>query len=132
MRYYSIDDSKSPIIIIQIHPVDPTPKEFDEYVEKMKALASAENGIVLIHNVTEGKFLTSEQRIKIGSLYKIPNLSKALLGHAFVNSALLPMTILKGIFLVSKPPVDHIVVKTEAEAINWAQGLLDRKATVKR
>ena len=37
----------------------------------------------------------------------------------FVNNSVVMSMILKGVLLISKPPVDYIVVRTIDEALTW-------------
>lgn len=128
MKYCSIDKTTPNIVFIRINPIEPTPSQFDEYIREMKQLIVDTQRAVLIHNVSKGKFLSSEQRIKIGNLYKeqLQEFKSKIVGHAFVNSSFIQMTILKGIFLVNRPPVDYLVVGSEPEAIEWAQRILGK------
>jgi hypothetical protein len=126
-RYSHFDCTQFPIVVVRIQPITPTEAEFDEYVEIGTDVMRKLAGGVIIHNVTEGKFLTSRQRIAIGNLYKDEReMISKLKGMGYVNSAFIPMTMLKGIFLINKPPVDYTVVSTEAEAIVWAKSKLSK------
>lgn len=121
MKYADIEKREG-LILVRINAIDPTEAQFDEYIAStLEAVKEIKNG-VLLHNISKGKFLTSEQRIKIGSLYReYGDVFRAnLAGMAFVNNAFIPMTILKGVFLVNKPPVAYCVVSSEDEALAWA------------
>jgi hypothetical protein len=120
--YAEYDSSLHPVVIARIKPIEPTPQEFDQYIQAAKEVIRNLAGGVMVFNVSDGKFLSSEQRIKLGKLFKDER--EALLrlkGMAYVNAAIIPMTMLKAIFLVNKPPVDYTVVSTEADAISWAK-----------
>lgn len=131
MKYCSIDKTLPNIVIIRINPIEPTPAVFDEYILEMKKLIKDSQQAVLVHNVSQGKFLTSEQRIKIGNLYKEQHteFKSKIIGHAFVNSSFIQMTILKGIFLVNRPPVDYVVVSSEQEAVEWARRVIEKSSS---
>ncbi len=123
MKYHTIDNSRFPIVIIRINPISPTDQQFDEYFNEVTQLITQMKKGVIIHILSEAKFLSADKRIKIGNLYKDHGkmLQQNLAGMGYVNSAIIPMTILKGIFLVNKPPVPYTVVSTLDEALKWAE-----------
>lgn len=123
MKYHSIDRSRLPIAIVQINPIDPSDEEFDLYFQELSQLISEMKKGVLIHILSDAKFLPSDKRIKIGNVLKDPTgeMKKNLAGMAYVNSAFIPATILKGIFLVNPPPVPYSIVSSLEEALKWAR-----------
>ncbi|NBW34411.1 MAG: hypothetical protein EBR30_05210 [Cytophagia bacterium] len=122
MKYHSIDRSKFPIVIVKINPIDPNDEQFDEYIKEVTQVMLEMEGGILIHILTESKFLPTEKRVKIGNLFKdnADLFKNSLAGLGYVNSAFIPLTILKGIFLVNKPPVPYTVVSTLEDALKWA------------
>lgn len=122
MKYAEIDYSRDPIVMATISPIEPTDAQFDEYLASLDALLGKMKYGVLIIQISQGKFLTSEKRIQLGNWGKRNTalIKQRMAGLCYINSAFLPATILKGILLVNTPPVPYTVVKTEAEAFAWA------------
>jgi hypothetical protein len=122
MKYADIDYSKDPIVIVRINPMEPTDQQFDEYLSSLDAVLGRMKRGALIIQISQGKFLPSEKRIKLGNWSKIntQSIKEKMVGLCYINSAFLPATILKGILLVNTPPVPYTVVKTEEEAFAWA------------
>jgi hypothetical protein len=123
MKYADLDFSHNPIVIVRVNPIDPSEQQFEEYLQELtKVVKEMKNG-VLIFQVSNGKFLSSEKRIKIGNWIKTHTdvMKKNMYGVCYVNTSFIAMTILKGIFLVNKPPIPSVVLPSESEGIAWAK-----------
>lgn len=122
VNYAEVDTTLSPIIILRIAPIEPTDEQFEGYFTALNEVMESTRKGVLILQISKAKFLSAERRIRIGTWLKENDkrLRESFVGFCYVNSAFIPMTILKGILLVNPPPVPHAVVGTEVEAINWA------------
>jgi hypothetical protein len=123
MKYADLDFSHNPIVIVRVNPIDPTEQQFEEYLEELTKVAYEMKNGVLIFQISNGKFLPSEKRIKIGNWLKTHTeiIKKNMHGLCYVNNSFIPMTILKGILLVNKPPVPYAVLSSENEALAWAK-----------
>lgn len=123
MKYADLDFSQNPIVIVRINPIDPTEQQFEEYLEELTKVAKEMKNGVLIFQISNGKFLPSEKRIKIGNWIKTHTeiMKKNMYGICYVNTSFIPMTILKGILLVNKPPISYAVLGSESEGIAWAK-----------
>jgi hypothetical protein len=120
-RFATTDYSKKPIVIVTLEGFEPTREEFNEHLSDLTSIVSMP-GSVLILDISRSKFLASEHRIAAGNWLKNEkeNFKKNVKGMAFVNNSLIMSAILKGVFLISKPPVDHIVSSSVDDAIAWA------------
>lgn len=121
MKYFVSDSSNDPIIITRITSVDPTEVLFDEYLSYMRSLLQKEKPFIDIHVLSEGKFLGSQYRIKLGQFVKneeqlIKKYKKAFI---VVNSSIIMATMLKGIHLIQPPPVPNTVVGSLDDAYAW-------------
>lgn len=123
MNYVDIDYTNDPIVILTVKPIEPTDQQFDEYLASLDVVLGKMNYGVLIIQISQGKFLSSEKRIKLGNWSKrnATIMKQCMAGLCYINSAFLPATILKGILLVNTPPIPYTVVKTENEALTWAK-----------
>ncbi|MCZ8215885.1 MAG: hypothetical protein O9262_06570 [Cyclobacteriaceae bacterium] len=123
MKYADLDFSHHPHVIVRVNPIDPTEQQFEAYLEELTKVAHTMKNGVLIFEISQAKFLPSEKRIKIGNWLKThaETVKKNMYGLCYVNNAFIPMTILKGILLVNKPPVPYTVVSSASEALAWAK-----------
>ncbi|NBP71352.1 MAG: hypothetical protein EBR30_20815 [Cytophagia bacterium] len=123
MKYADLDFSHQPHVIVRVNPIDPTEQQFENYLEELNKVAHEMKNGVLIFEISKAKFLSSEKRIKIGNWLKTHDaiVKKNICGFCYVNTAFIPMTILKGILMVNKPPVPYTVLSSEKEAMAWAK-----------
>jgi hypothetical protein len=123
MKYAELDFSHHPIVIVRVNSIEPSDQQFEEYLQELtKVVKEIKNG-VLIFQLSNGKFLASEKRIKIGNWIKehAEIMKQNMYGVCYVNTSFIAMTILKGIFLVNKPPIPSVVLASESEGIAWAK-----------
>ena len=122
MKYFEIDKTHFPVILIRINPIEMSLKDQQEYLEKVYELVEQFPGLVLITDISKGKPLSSEVRIYQGNWNKKHEafLKQRLNGLVFVNESIIMTIVLKGIFLVQKPPVTHTVVTNLEDALQWA------------
>lgn len=123
MKYADLDFSHHPHVIVRVNSIDPNDQQFEDYLEELTKVAHTMKKGVLIFEISQAKFLSSEKRIKIGNWLKThaETVKKNMYGLCYVNNAFIPMTILKGILLVNKPPVPYTVVSSASEALAWAK-----------
>lgn len=116
------------IVVNKINPIHVTDEEFANYLsECSKKISEIEQPSVLIHDVSQSKLLTAEQRIQVGNYFKSNRklLQEKLIGLAYVIPSPLLQFVLNGIFLVGTPPVNHTVENRLSHAIAWAERELE-------
>ncbi len=120
-RYYSLTNLTPSIIQFKINNIDPSPAEFDEYIKIHSSLLFNSQRIAVIYDISAGKFLTSEQRIKLGKMVNqnSESMKKYVACVAYVNTSVMAGIILKGILLVSPMPVPSKVFTNADEAFAW-------------
>lgn len=123
MKYADLDFTYEPIVIARINPIEPSEQQFEAYLQDLTKVAKEMKNGVLVFQISNAKFLPSEKRIKIGNWIKTHTeiMKKNMCGVCYINTSFLPMTILKGILLVNKPPVPYTVMGSESEGIAWAK-----------
>lgn len=123
MKYADLDFSHNPIVIVRVNPIDPSEQQFEAYLQDLTKLAHEMKHGVLIFQISKAKLLSAEKRIKIGNWIKTNAdvMKKNMYGVCYVNTSFLAMTILKGIFLINKPPIPYAVLGTESEGLAWAK-----------
>jgi hypothetical protein len=122
MRTYGIiDESHAPIYVVKVQSFEPTAAEFQQHLKEVNAINS-KAGVLVILDLSDAKFLSVDHRITAGNWLKneAAMIKRNLLGMAFVNTSVLMSFVLKGIFLISRPPVDYLVTASMKDAIAWA------------
>lgn len=123
MKYFSEDISQWPLHITKLNPIEPSEKEFDEYLSYLGSLLEKRERYADILLMSEGKYLPSNLRIKMGNWVKVnkENLLKYQACMAFVNESIIMNVVLKSIFIVSPPLSPYIVTSKFDEALNFAK-----------
>ncbi len=128
MDFAELDKSQFPIVTYKIKPIEPTLKQYEEYlnhqVEFMRSLAPNER-MILILDYTHLKFLTSDMRIKRGQFVKDNDeIMRRTIYHIVIMApSIMARMMIQGVFLVKKPssPTDVVGSMAEALAIAAAQ-----------
>ncbi|HEY0655610.1 MAG TPA: hypothetical protein VGD65_20895 [Chryseosolibacter sp.] len=113
----------------RILPVLPTLNENAEQLKSvsdfMRSIPTESKGVV-ITDAKNSKLSGSEVRIQTGQWTKENSslIEKTIIAQIQYNTNLITSLLMKGVFLVSKPPVPVILVGTEAEAFAKANELL--------
>jgi hypothetical protein len=129
-KFVTYDNSKYPIVICTIGDFDPTDEEFDTYQKEETELIN-QPGICQIYDLTHVKLLRAELRIKQGKwteTYKEIS-KKNIRGIAFYCPTIWGSMVLKAIFLVSRPIIPYVIVKTMSEAFEYADQQLKEAGT---
>ena len=123
MKYASLSIPEDGILLIDYHSIEPTEAEFDEYLKETEEFMMSHNHNVVIMDGTESKFLPAKLRIKQGEWMKknFEFLKKNSPLNIFVIPNPIVKMIMRGIFVVQKPPTDYKVVGTREEALNLAR-----------
>jgi len=131
MKFVDFDLSEYPIIVNRFSAKEPTNEEFDAWTKEMIKTISENKGIVLVQELTNAKYLSSENRIKVGNIFKKheKEIKQNVLGIAYIVPSVIVNMLLKGIFAIKKPATDYKVVKTEQEAMKWSR---DKVAAVQQ
>jgi hypothetical protein len=125
-RYFTLTHLSESIIQFKINSIDPTPSEFDEYLKIHTSEIFTSTRVALLYDISEGKFLTSEQRIRLGKMISqnADSMKKSIACVAYVNTSVMAGIILKGILLVSPMPVPSKVFTTTEGALAWCNEML--------
>lgn len=122
MKFVEIDRSQAPILVYKFSSKDPTDQEFEAYLKDLVNDWKSNSGAVIISDLSEAKYLSSENRIKVGKVMKDnEEMIKAnVRAIVYVMPSVVLNMLLKGIFAIKKPPVEVKIVKTREEALNWS------------
>lgn len=127
MDFADIDQSKLPIIIFKINPINSTIAQYEEYLQVQKEImvqaVAEKKRLVIVFDFTHLKFLSSEMRIKRGNFLKDNNdlIKKTLEVTIMVTPNIVSRTMLQGVMLVFKPSVPTPVVASMREAMKLAE-----------
>ncbi len=122
MKFVEFDLKDYPIVVNRFSAKEPTNDEFDAWIKEMITYITEKKGIVLVQELTNAKYLSSENRIKVGNIFKKyeKEIKENVIGIAYIVPSVIVNMLLKGIFAIKKPATDYKVVKTEEEAKKWA------------
>ena len=127
MEYITITEEKPQVVRIAYAGFDPTEQQFEAYLKELKALlVNRTEPMVLILDGSEAKYLSSKLRIRQGNWIKehIGLIQHTCLKWNYVINSPLVKFIMKGIFLVQKPPVEYAVYTDVHAAVANATTLL--------
>jgi|GEM_PF-3801629 len=112
---------KPNIHMVKIHSVEPSTEIFEEYIEFSKFSINEMKGAMIL-DISKGRFLTTEQRIKLSKVIKANSTTivKNWVSVAYVNTSIIAGLILKGILMLSPLPVKSKVFSSIEEALNWS------------
>jgi hypothetical protein len=128
--YYTITDPEQNITRIKINSNVPSEKELDDYTKLLGGLFRKSFPHVILLDITDGKYLTAEQRIQLGKVVKdnTDALRSTCKGVAIINKSVISNIVLNGIFLVSPLPVISKTFTEGADASSWAKQQLLQSA----
>lgn len=122
MKFVDIDRSQAPVLVYKFSSKDPSDQEFEAYLKDLVNDWKSYSGSVIINDLSEAKYLSSENRIKVGKVMKDNEemMTQSVKALVYVMPSVILNMLLKGIFAIKKPPVEVKIVKTREEAIRWA------------
>lgn len=136
MEFAEIDQSRLPIIIFRNNPVHAPIQEYVAYLDKQKQimeLAFQEGRkLVVIIDLTNLKFMTSEMRIKRGNFIKDNDklMQNSIVEVFLVAPNIVSRTMLQGIYLIRKPSTPTTIVSSMKEALSLAAPVADKLLAV--
>jgi hypothetical protein len=128
-QYVSFDISRLPIIFCKTQDFIPTLPEFIAYQTEYVKVMIDNPAHVQIFDLGDLKLLPSEIRISQGK-WIIENeklVKEKVKGIAFMAASFISRTVLKGIFIISKPKVPHVIVSSFEEAEEWCKQIMGNK-----
>ena len=130
MKFVEIDKSNEPVVVYEFSSKDPTPQEFDAYIKDLTEDIHNLSGAVVVNDLSNAKYLSSENRIKAGKVIKDNEsvVKQNIVAIVYVMPSVVLNMLLKGIFAIKKPPVEVKIVKTRAEAMQWASSKVSMAA----
>ncbi len=122
MNFVNIDRSNFPIVTFKISPFEPSLEIYKNYLNDVTEILNRHENMVFIFDLSVGKPLSSEIRILQGEWIKNKEelIKNKLKGMVFVHNSIIMNLMMKGIFLIKKPPVPYVVTKNIEEALNCA------------
>jgi UDP-N-acetylglucosamine 2-epimerase len=125
--FVTIDVSNKPLVITTYHEDNPMEVVFDEYLEAYKRLCEEGSDLVIIFNASLAKNMQADLRIKQSKWIEKNRklIQKAIRKAIFIIPNSFVRVILKGIFLLSRPPYDYSVVSNMDEAIEEASSFIN-------
>lgn len=122
------DFSMAPILVAEILPVEPSHENVDHYIKTIKenTLEREEDTVIWILDLSKGKYLKTEFRIKFNDVYNTKTEGqRRMLGKIkymlYVNSNILISAVLKTIFTFQRQVLPTKVFKTREEAFAFAK-----------
>jgi hypothetical protein len=124
-KYFTYSIIKTDLHLIKVHNVEATPAIFDEYILFSEVSTRELKGAVIM-DISDAKFLSSEQRIRIGDAIKknTKSIQQNWTSIAYVNTSVLASMVLKGVLLMGPLPVRSKVFTSLDDAIAWSEGFL--------
>jgi hypothetical protein len=124
MKAANFDFSISPIVIIKVNPIEATDANFTEFLKEFgQTLKNTTGKIAIITDLTLAKFLSADLRIKMGNFYKENDalIKEKVEIMSIVNKSAIMNIVIKGVFLVKKPPVPTNTFSSLDQAIKWSE-----------
>jgi hypothetical protein len=120
-KFITIDSSKFPIVVARCKHFTPTLAELRQAQMDIEAFAHGHTNFVVVVDLTDLGFVSSEFRIAQAKWSEQidPLFVKQKLRLAFYTPSSIARIMLKGVFLISKPAVPHIVVNSIEQGFSW-------------
>jgi hypothetical protein len=116
------------IIVVRVLPQDFGDKDFDDYLAFLTDYWTRDVRSSFIIDISRGKYMSSDRRIKFGNLTKKYRKEMVTSVHcvAFVNTSVLAATVLKGILLISPLEIPTKVFTQFGDAEQWCHSLINK------
>ena len=126
MKYAILKWIEPTIMVVTFSDFDPTEEQFEEYLKEMDAIYKNNSGFVIIFDGSKAKYLSSKLRIRQGKWMKDNNalIKEKCMGHIYMITSKLTSFLLKAIFVVQSPPIQHAVVSNMDDAREKARNFL--------
>lgn len=120
MAHITIDDSRSPLLVIRYVGIV-SDDEFKRYLDEMKAIRSRGPGVAVLDATGSGSTPATQRKMQADWLRRNREmLRRNSLGTAFVIPSAAIRGVLTAILWISPLPSPHIVVSTYDEGERWA------------
>jgi len=120
--FFACDMSNYPYINVLTKARKPTDEEFEEYINLLDDIyANCEKFVFIMETDGNAPYMKSEQRIRLGNWTKQNKeiIAQRCKGCAFLIRSFLQETVLKGIFIIQKPPYEYILEKDREKCNEW-------------
>ncbi|HAA14952.1 MAG TPA: hypothetical protein DCE41_25980 [Cytophagales bacterium] len=123
MQYATISLPEPGIMLIDYHNIEPTEEQFEAYLDEVTAFMKEHHNNIVIMDGTHGKFLPAKLRIRQGEWIKehYDFLKQNSPLNIYVVTNMIVKMMMRGVFVVQKPPTPHKVVTSREEALNIAR-----------
>src|SRR5688500_2048379 len=108
MEFLELDRTSFPIVKIKINRFEATAERLNSWRALIEDLLNEYTNFIIIQDLSDAKSFSAEERIKMGKWLQMitPKMKEKLLAFYFVTTSPVQLMILKGIFLITKMPVD--------------------------
>ena len=126
-EYFSISLINFPLIQTKLAEKQPTPKEFDEYMEYAIKVLLIEKPYVMLFDFGKSKYIKSEYRIKVGQWMKESqqHLAEYCKGVAYVTDSTLHKFVLQAVFFIQPPAYPYTIVTDQEKGLKWLAEKMD-------
>lgn len=123
MKYATISIPEQGIMSVEYHDIEPTEAQFEEYLEEVYDFMHEHHNNVVIMDGSKGKFLPAKLRIRQGEWMKTNYafLKENSPLNIFVVPNVIVQMMMRGVFVVQKPPTAYKVVTSMEEALKIAR-----------
>jgi hypothetical protein len=125
MKYFEVDKTNFPIIVMSLSTLEPTLKDIDDVLQfATDEVINAKEKVYFIIDISKLKYLKAEFRIRVGNHMKEHDdkLVANTFGRCFVNYSLITAIIIKCVMFVSGKNIP--VYRNLQEAIDNAKKVI--------
>jgi hypothetical protein len=125
-----VDTSLFPIIIFKSLPVEVSDNDLEEFLSYFeKILLEASEKLIIIHDITKGRFLSGDQmaRIRNWTILHQSLFAEKQLASCTVSASVLSNLTIRGIRLLLKSSFKSEIFSNMESALSWAKKRLDEK-----
>jgi hypothetical protein len=122
----TIDTSQFPLVVINFSGYVPSSESFEKYLAEMHELYLANQGIVVIFDLSTLNFIDRPIRMRYSQWLRdwTELVSCSVIGAAYVIPSVPNRILLRGFFLKYKPIWRNASFRSLAEAEIWAKAIL--------
>ena len=125
-KLFDIDDSNLPVRVIRFYDVNLNIEETEYYLRECAKLFDVKGSITIL-DLSEGKYLSSDLRIKMGKLYKelAGKIKENIVKLIYVAPSFIQRSLLRGIFLIQPPATEYSITNNLDEGMFEAMKKLE-------
>ncbi|MGD1849027.1 MAG: hypothetical protein ACFB10_26845 [Salibacteraceae bacterium] len=121
-EYLDVDDSNYPVVVYRFSDIDPSEKDFDEYLKVVSEMIDRPGKVIQLMDASQVGFMKTQDRIKAANFLRDnrDRIQKGTHAYVFVTKTLITRFLIHGILQIQPLPVTYRLFDSFEKAHKWS------------